>query len=42
MVYEALLAREILKDNEIEAEIINIHTIKPIDRNIIIESAKKD
>lgn len=41
MVYEALLAREILKDNEIEAEIINIHTIKPIDRNIIIESVKK-
>ena len=41
MVYEALLAWEILKSKGIDAEIINIHTIKPIDKEIIIKSAKK-
>lgn len=41
MVKEALEAVEILKEDGIEAEVINIHTIKPIDRETIIASAKK-
>lgn len=36
LVYEALLAAE-----KIDAEVINCHTIKPIDRETIIKSAKK-
>ena len=34
-------ANEILKSRGINADIINIHTIKPIDVDAIIESAKK-
>ena len=41
MVYEAIEAGKILASNGIEATIINIHTIKPIDRDIIINSAKE-
>ncbi len=41
MVKEALEAADILKAEGIEAEIINIHTIKPIDREAVITSAKK-
>ncbi len=41
MVYEALKAYEKLKSQGIEAEIINIHTIKPIDKETIISSVKK-
>lgn len=41
MVAEAIKAGEILAEEGIDAEIINIHTIKPIDRDIIIRSAKK-
>ena len=41
MVYEAIEAGKVLSANGIEADIINIHTIKPIDNEIIIESAKK-
>ena len=41
MVSEALKASEKLKEEGIEAEVINIHTIKPIDRESIIKSAKK-
>lgn len=41
MVYEAIEAGKVLSANGIEADIINIHTIKPIDKEIIIESAKK-
>ncbi len=41
MVHETLLADKELKSQGINAEIINIHTIKPIDRTAIIESAKK-
>jgi len=40
LVYEALLAAEELKD-EIEVEVINIHTIKPLDEEVIVRSAKK-
>ncbi len=41
MVSEALEAAEMLAAHGISAEVINIHTIKPIDSEIIIESAKK-
>lgn len=41
LVKEALDAYEKLKSMNISAEIINIHTIKPIDKDIIINSAKK-
>lgn len=41
MVAEAIKAGEILAEEGIDAEIIDIHTIKPIDRDIIIKSAKK-
>ena len=42
MVWEALQAAEALKENHnIEAEVINCHTIKPIDVNAIVDSAKK-
>ncbi len=40
-VDSALNAAEMLKADGISAEVINIHTIKPIDKDIIIESAKK-
>lgn len=40
-VYEALRAAEILSDQGIDAEVINLHTIKPIDGEIILRSAKK-
>lgn len=41
MVNEALEAEKILKAEGIDVEIINIHTIKPIDRETVIKSAKK-
>ncbi len=41
MVGEALNAYEILKEKGINARVINIHTIKPIDRDIIIKAAKE-
>ncbi|MBR4295937.1 MAG: transketolase family protein [Clostridia bacterium] len=41
MVSMALEAREILASEGIDARVINIHTIKPIDRDIIIDAAKK-
>ncbi len=41
MVSSALDAADKLLKDGIDAEVINIHTIKPIDKDIIIESAKK-
>ena len=41
MVYEAIEAAKTLAQEGIEATVINIHTIKPIDEDIIIEAAKK-
>ena len=41
MVQETMKANEILKQEGIDAEIINIHTIKPIDRDAVVASAKK-
>ena len=41
MVSSAIEAVDMLLRDGINAEVINIHTIKPIDKDIIIESAKK-
>ena len=41
MVQEALKAAETLKAGGIDARVINIHTIKPIDKDIIIKAAKE-
>ncbi|MEZ3434019.1 MAG: transketolase family protein [Lachnospiraceae bacterium] len=41
MVQEALKASDLLKEKEIYARVINIHTIKPIDREIIIRAARE-
>lgn len=40
-VSSALEAAEKLTADGIDAEVVNIHTIKPIDRNLVIASAKK-
>lgn len=40
-VYESLIAAQMLEKDGINAEVIDIHTIKPIDRDIITESLKK-
>ena len=41
LVWEALEAAKILNENGISAEVINIHTIKPLDDAIIIKSVAK-
>ncbi len=41
MVHLALEAAEILKADGIDAEVINIHTVKPIDGELLISTAKK-
>lgn len=41
MVHTALEARELLEKEGISARIIDIHTIKPIDKDIIIKAAKE-
>ncbi|APU09119.1 transketolase family protein [Cellulophaga lytica] len=41
LVWEALIAAENLESQGISAEVINIHTIKPLDANAIINSVKK-
>ena len=41
MVNSALEAAKALEKDGIDAEVINIHTIKPLDEEIIIKSAKK-
>lgn len=40
-VYESLKAAEILAGDDINAEVINIHTIKPLDEDIILTSVMK-
>ena len=40
-VYESLVAHDILKKEKIDARVINLHTIKPIDKNVIIKAAKE-
>lgn len=41
MVKEALDAAEYLKADDIDAEVINIHTIKPLDEAMILQSVAK-
>jgi transketolase len=41
MVYESLLAAEELAKHGIDARVINLHTIKPIDRDIIVKAASE-
>ena len=41
LVWEALEAVKILNELNINAEIINIHTIKPLDKNAVIKSVSK-
>ena len=41
MVWESLEAAKILSKKGINAEVINIHTIKPIDKELLIATAKK-
>ena len=40
-VTEALKAQEILKEKGINIRVVDIHTIKPIDKEIIVKSAKE-
>jgi transketolase len=41
MVGESLKAREILAERGIDLAVVNIHTIKPIDEELIVSYAKK-
>lgn len=41
LVWEAILAGEILSSKGIDAEIINIHTIKPLDNEAVLKSVAK-
>ncbi len=41
MVYQSLLAGELLKKKDIDAAIIDLHTIKPIDIETILKSASQ-
>jgi transketolase len=41
MVEQALIAREKLAEEGISAAVINIHTIKPIDREILVAAAQQ-
>jgi len=41
MVSKSLEAAEILNEEGINAEVINMHTLKPVDSNIILESSAK-
>ncbi len=41
MVNEALLAQEKLQEEGINARVINMSSIKPIDKDLILESAKE-
>jgi transketolase len=41
LVWEALIAAENLEKQGISAEVINIHTIKPLDGEAVLKSVKK-
>jgi len=41
LVWETLVATEQLKEKGIDAEVINIHTIKPLDEETILKSVRK-
>ena len=40
-VSEALIAKKILKENGLDVRVIDIHTIKPIDKELIVKCAKE-
>ena len=41
LVWEALLAAEVLEAEGVSAEVINIHTIKPLDTELLLTSVRK-
>ena len=41
LVWEALEAAQTLAESGISAEVINIHTIKPLDEELVVSSAQK-
>lgn len=41
LVFEALLAEETLRQEGIEASVIDLHTIKPLDQDLLIEEARR-
>jgi len=41
MVFRALRAHEMLKQEGISSEIVNVHTIKPLDEEAVVASARK-
>ena len=41
MVWEALQAAIVLNEKGVDARVINLHTIKPVDKKILIEAAKE-
>jgi len=41
MVYEALRARETLATSGITARVVNLHTVKPLDRELIARCARE-
>jgi transketolase len=41
MVFEALKAEEILRKKGVSVRVVDIHTIKPIDEEVIIDSARR-
>ena len=41
MVYEALRARAVLAGKGVSVRVINLHTIKPLDREIIVKAARE-
>lgn len=41
LVYEAMIAAEILENRGVSAEVLDIHTVKPLDRETVLRSAEK-
>lgn len=41
LVYEAMVAADLLSKEKIDARIINLHTLKPVDERILIKAAKE-
>lgn len=41
MVEQALIAREMLREDGISASVVNMHTIKPIDKELVIAEAQQ-
>jgi transketolase len=40
MVQESIKASKLLEENGISAEVVNLHTIKPLDRDLILKAAR--